>query len=151
MEPMSGDDELFAELATALTEADVPPAVRDAGRLAWLWRDLDQELAALVYDSALDAEVGALTRAAGVPRILVFRAGGLSVELELVNERVAGQIVPPGPGQIEALSPTGDTRRAPVDEAGRFELSDVPDGLVRLRLRTPDHAKLVIGWLHLGD
>src|SRR5215204_5776224 len=120
VEPLSTDDDLLRELSAALAEADVPPAVRAEGYAAWTWRDIDSELASLVYDSAVDPRLSALTRAIAAPRTLVFRTDDLAVELELAGRALVGQVVPPGPGEVELLSPAGETRSTPVDGAGRF-------------------------------
>jgi len=151
VEPLSTDDDLLRELSAALAEADVPPAVRAEGYAAWTWRDIDSELASLVYDSAVDPRLSALTRAIAAPRTLVFRTDDLAVELELAGRALVGQVVPPGPGEVELLSPAGETRSTPVDGAGRFEIGAAPTGLLRLRCRAAGGAALSTGWMHLSD
>jgi hypothetical protein len=150
MEPLSSDDDLLRELSAALAEADAAATVLAAGHAAWAWRDIDAELAALAYDSALDPRLSELVRAAAPPRTIVFRTADLSVELEVSGQDVAGQLVPPGPGEAELRWPGGGTRPVPLDEAGRFEFDAVPSGLVRLRCRAAGGAALTTTWVRLG-
>jgi hypothetical protein len=144
------DDELLAELSAALAEAGVPQEVRLAGRAAWIWREIESDLAALAYDSADDGDLATLTRSAATPRTRVYRRGGLSVELEVSGREVAGQLLPPAAGEVEVVRPDGTTERTSVDEAGRFLLPEAPAGIVRLRCRTAAGG-LATGWVHLLD
>lgn len=151
MEPRwTDDDELLAELSAALAEADVPPEVATAGQLAWSLRDLDGELATLVYDSAADGRLAAASRSAAPARTLVFGVAGLSVELEVSGPDLYGQLVPGGPGHVEAVGATGAVFPTAVDEVGRFVLRDVTGGLLRLRCRGAAGAELSTGWVRLA-
>ena len=150
MEPRwTDDEELLAELSAALAEADVPPAVRSAGQVAWDLHDLDRELAQLVYDSALEPELPALARSSTTPRTLVYRRGEVSVELQVSGRDIFGQLVPPGPGRVETVPSTGAVDRTAADDLGRFHLRDVPAGPVQVRCLWTAGATLTISWTRL--
>lgn len=82
----------------------------------------------------------------GEPRVLVFTAPALSVELELLPGHVFGQVLPPGPAQIRAETADGTMIEVETDEVGFFDLSAVPSGLFRLRCETAA-GRLVTDWV----
>ena len=55
------EDELLGELRLAL--GPVPASFIDAGKMAFTWRSIDAELAALTYDSSRDLVGAAESRA----------------------------------------------------------------------------------------
>jgi hypothetical protein len=63
-------------------------------------------------------------------------------------DRVVGQIVPPGPGEIVIETPDGSTVRIEADDIGFFDFAGLPPGQVRLRCETPD-GNLVTDWVCL--
>ena len=143
------DDELLAHLGEALRHAGpVPEQMLVAGRAAYGWRSIDEELelAALVYDSAREPDLA--LRGAALPRALVFDAEDLSVELEVDAGRVVGQLSPPGPGQVSVTPPTGTAVDADADDQGWFTLPTVPYGPVQLACRR-GAARLVTDWVRL--
>jgi hypothetical protein len=54
------------------------------------------------------------------------------------HSRVDGWVVPPEPMTIRALRDDPDNRATVVSDTGRFEITDLPLGLVRLRLEPHD-------------
>ena len=84
----------------------------------------------------------------GQPRVLIFTAAHLSLELEVMADRVVGQIVPPGPGEVVVETPDGTTFRIEADDIGFFDFAGLPRGQVRLRCETPD-GNLVTDWVCL--
>jgi hypothetical protein len=80
------------------------------------------------------------------PRVLVFTAPALSVELELLPGYVFGQVLPPCLARIRAETADGATIDVETDEAGFFNLSAVPRGRFRLRCETPA-GRLVTDWV----
>lgn len=131
------DDELFDELREAVVAADpVPERVIDGARLAYGWRRIDAELAELLRDSNLEAEPLAGVRGAAAVRSLTFRVGDLTIEVDVAPDgdarSVNGQLVPPQAATVLLRHASGDWE-AEVDDLGRFELHDVPPGLVSLR------------------
>src|SRR5438093_422490 len=100
----SDDDQLLAALDEALRAARaVPRGFVEAGKAAYTWRGVDAELAALTYDSALDQPRAlAASRAEPAPlRALTFVSAELTVELEVTEDALLGQIVPAQPGEVE--------------------------------------------------
>lgn len=145
------DERVFELLRRAVTLDDpVPPAVLEAGRLAFGARNLDAELAALIYDSWQDEPALTGVRAGLTGRQLTFEAADRLVEIELAGGRrtgsVVGQIVPPAPGGVELRSPDGSVA-AEADQLGRFSFDSVPCGPMSLRLRVDGHAPVVTDWV----
>jgi hypothetical protein len=126
----------------------VPASVVTAAKASRAHRDLDEELAALIYDSDFDDGSplpgrGELARARGPEaRRLTFEGADMTVEVKLQPERrLIGQLVPPQEADVEVASPVGSfTVRA--DALGRFVADDVPAGPVSLRCRGHETTRL---------
>ena len=116
-------------------------------RSACAWRSADQDLASLSFDSSLE-RVQSLRAEPGHARVLIFTTTPLSLELEVMADRVVGQIVPPGPGAIVVETPDGATVRIEADDIGFFDFAGIPRGRVRLRCDTPT-GRLVTDWVCL--
>ncbi|MFE2755412.1 hypothetical protein ACFXGA_25755 [Actinosynnema sp. NPDC059335] len=129
------DEVLLRELGEALAEErDVPAHLLEAARAAYTWRTVDAELLALTsYDSVLDPGLTTRARAAQTARQLVFDAEGVSVQVEVTEAGVAGQVLPAGPGRVVLLRATGPVEEAELDELGMFLLGPPPPGPIRLR------------------
>lgn len=131
------DAALLAHLGRALEPVDPPPAsVVAAAKASFAMRDLDGELAALVFDSAEDrTPVG--VRSGATSRLLSFEADEAGVELEVggTDGRLVGQLVPPTPAQIEVRDPAG-SRTVAADHLGRFAVDAPARGPVQLRWRS---------------
>lgn len=145
------DDELLlaelAEAVRAVTPLSDTIAEQAHGALAWRTVDSDLLLASLTFDSSL--EPAGRTRAAeDGSRVLTFTAAPLMVEVELQSDRIVGQIVPPGEGEIVLESADGTTARTAADAFGFFVLPVRPEGSVRLRCDTPK-TRLVTDWFAL--
>lgn len=132
------DDALMALLGEAVAEADaVPDARREAARAAFTWRSVDDELAELLHDSALDA--GAAVRSsAGGPRSLAFGRSGLTLEVEVDGDQVLGEVIATGAAaSAEGLAsvtlqrPDTPDVTTTVDAAGFFRFAGVGTGAVR--------------------
>jgi len=110
---------------------------------------VDQDLlaASLSFDSSLE-RVHVWRSNPDDARVLVFTAPPLSLELEVLPDRVVGQIVPPGPGLIVVETAGSATFQVEADDIGFFQLSGVPRGSVRLRCDTPA-GHLVTDWICL--
>jgi hypothetical protein len=128
------DDDLMAELRTALRPDPVPAAVLEAARASFTWRSVDEELAELLSDSADLVLTG--VRGTG-DRRLAFEAPQLVIEFVLVpgprGSRLEGQLAPPGPARIEVRHGT-ETTEIEADEQGRFVLDGVRNGPLALRV-----------------
>jgi hypothetical protein len=141
---MMNDDDLalLGRLGRALAPHDPPPAdVLTAARASFAVRDLDGELAALVFDSALELEPsGIRSGGGGGSRVLSFETGTGGVELQVVGDdegRVLGQVVPAAAAEVEIVAPGGSSTVA-TDHLGRFALERPAGGPVRLRWRSGD-------------
>jgi len=131
---------------TALVETTLDdPAGCEITDSCYAWHA--ERLASLTFDSALEPVRG-LRSGSGQPRVLIFTAEHLSLELEVMADLVVGQIVPPGPGEVVVETPDGTTFRIEADDIGLFDFAGLPRGQVRLRCETPD-GNLVTDWVCL--
>lgn len=147
------DADLLAELLEALDEPSrVPPEFGIAARGALAWRSIDADLALaeLTFDSLSDA--GAPTRAANPPgsRILAFSGAGVSVEIEIAEEGITGQLSPAGADRVSCQTPAGPFHETEVDAVGCFVLRTPPAGPVRLLLSYPDGRGVATSWVRGG-
>lgn len=142
------DEVLLAELRAALAEArDVPPEFAEAARAAFTWRTVDAELMLLTsYDSILDGQLAERARAAATARQLVFDAEGISVQVEVTEAGIAGQVLPARAGRVELLTASGPVEETELDELGCFLLGPPPPGPVRFRIDAGGNA-VVTDWV----
>src|SRR6516165_8212921 len=150
------DDELEAELRRLAADREpVPAELRQAAVDAFSWRDIDAEIAELVYDSLLDADAAALVRGPADQRLVSFAVGGLTIDLEVTStghgRTVMGQIAPPQRATVDIRHPR-DTVTVEADDLGRFLSGPLPSGPASLRLRPPAGAAgpaIVTDWVAL--
>jgi hypothetical protein len=144
------DDMLLVELGRAVRAgAEVPAGFVAAGKAAFTWRNVDAELAALGFDSAV-APAAAGTRAEQATlRALTFVASRLTVEVEVTADALLGQVVPPTAGEVEVHGVKGPAGTAAIDEIGWFVVRPVPARMVRLHLRTTDGQSVLTPWVTL--
>lgn len=146
------DRELIDELAEALHAAqEVPREFIDAGKAAYSWRNIDAELAALTYDSAV-ADVTAEPPVRAEPatlRALTFVAPNLALELELADDTLQGQLVPPQSGEVEIRTARGVHAVVPVDDVGYFVVRALPPGPFRVSCRTGGGLNVLTNWIAL--
>ena len=146
------DDE---ELLTALREAmrareAVPAEFIEMGRNAYAWHNIDAELAQLTYDSDRDADLVASLRSETASiRALTFTSAHLSIEVEVTEDALVGQVIPVLTGTIEVQTKEVATGTIPVDEVGCFAVSPKPASPFRLRYRADDGTEVVTGWITL--
>jgi hypothetical protein len=147
------DDELEEELRRLAARHDpVPPELLHGAAGAFAWRDIDAELAELVFDSLLDSDEATLVRGSAEQRLVSFTGGGLTIDVEVTASgparTVMGQIVPAQPGLVDLRRP-GETVTVEADELGRFRSGPLPPGPLSLRLRTGEGVPVVTDWLAL--
>ncbi|MEU6810136.1 hypothetical protein ABZ920_14295 [Streptomyces sp. NPDC046831] len=138
-------DLLEEELRQAAAILDpVPDALCQLAVDAFALHDLDARVAELTFDSLVDALP--VRGAADVPRMLTFSAGDLTVDVEVGEEGLMGQVLPPQAAHVEVLS--GPRPGAPLtaDAMGRFTGPVPPGGPFALRLRTGGQV-VVTEWL----
>jgi len=151
---MTDDLDFEQELRRAAELLDpLPEGMRRHAVEAFSLRSLDAELAALTFDSLLDAPVP-LVRGVQPPRLLTFRSSALTIDVELVDtgrgRRLIGQLDPASPAEIELHAPDR-TRTARADDLGRFTMDDIGTaGPVSIRCRV-DGASLpvVTEWMSI--
>jgi hypothetical protein len=140
------DDELLAELGEAVrAAAEVPASFRDAGRAAFAWRTVDEELALLVDDTVVLAG----SRSDATLRAMTFACAALIVELEVTQDALLGQLVPPQPGTVDIQTATGRAQTVTADELGWFTISPPPADLFRLRVTTGSGEAVVTAWARI--
>jgi len=140
------DDRLLAALREAFRSArSVPAEFTATAKATFAWRDIDAELATLTWDSVLaGAEAASL-------RSLTFTRGELTLEIEVTQSALLGQLVPPGPGRIEARTIDGDVIAAVINQVGGFTICPFPRGPFRLFCHTTSGANVLTSWLALED
>jgi hypothetical protein len=145
--PRWSDDELLQELRDALQELPPAESVIRAAQTAFAWRTVDAELellgleasSGLAADRLSPGEVpaGALVRGSGpgAPRTLAFHGERLSVEVEIDEAGIVGQLVPPQPGQVTLVTASGPQATTQADEVGCFAFPMPASGPLRLDCR----------------
>jgi hypothetical protein len=149
------DEGLLQELRAAARRLDPPPAsVLEAARASLTWRTIDADLAALEFDSAVDAAATAVRSGEG-PRLLTFSAPGLSIEVEVSpigpRRQLVGQLVPAQPARIDVRH-AGGVSTVQADQLGRFGVDAVSAGPVSLRCHlggVPSSVPVVTEWIPL--
>jgi hypothetical protein len=146
------DDEILARLAEARRTAEsVPHDFIEVGKAAYSWRDIDAEFAELAFDSALEVvHSAARIRAERAHlRALTFISTALTIEMEITDEAMLGQVVPLQSGEVEVNTATGTVRTALIDDIGCFTVRPIPVGLFRLHCRTAKGMCVSTSWLTL--
>jgi hypothetical protein len=105
-----------------------------AAQAAFTWRTVDAELEILSLETELAVRDTAMVRDAGkaAPRVFAFHSERLSVEIEVDDDGIVGQLTPPGPARITLVTPDGPQAAADADEVGCFSLPAPPPGPMRL-------------------
>jgi hypothetical protein len=144
----TSDDHMITEIGMMLEQADpVPDMVTEYAKAGYGWRDLDAELAELVFDSAEAGLVG--VRGSDTTRQMTFRAPGVEIEVEVLsteNRRIIGQLVPPQELTVE-LRHGDQVIETTSDSLGRFRFDDVPTGPVSLRCRIGEGHTIRTDWM----
>ena len=135
--PRWTDEELLSELGKALKEPPLDENIIRAAQAAFTWRTVDAELELLSLDAGLEHAGAAQVRGAGPgsPRTFAFHGERLSVEVEVDDAGMVGQLIPPGSGQITLVTPGGAQAATQADEVGCFSLPVPPSGPARLDCR----------------
>jgi hypothetical protein len=145
------DEQLLAALREALgADEAVPPEFIELGKNAYAWHNIDAELAQLTYDSSHEPDRALSLRAeAASIRALTFTSAHLTIELEVSEDSVLGQVIPAQPGMIEIQGREGTTASTEADEVGCFLIRPIPDSPFRLRFRTADDTDILTGSITL--
>ncbi|MBV8996110.1 MAG: hypothetical protein JO287_20970 [Pseudonocardiales bacterium] len=142
------DEELLGGLRQAMrARQDVPADFMQAARNAYAWHNIDYELAQLTYDSNLHPDA---TRAETASiRALTFKSTQLTIELEIIDSSLVGQLIPAHNCPVEIQITTGATTYVTVDEYGCFQITPIPQDQFRLRCRPADGSDVLTGWIIL--
>lgn len=148
---IDNDGSLLAALDEALSAVrSVPPDFVATGKACFAWHGIDAELAQLVHDSSLQSGAAATARAeSAVIRALTFVAPRLTIELEIGEDALRGQLVPHQAGEVELQLASGGKTATHADELGYFVFARVPTGSFRLHCRTEDEIVVTTTWLTL--
>jgi hypothetical protein len=148
--PLGDDDALTDALGEAVRAREAVPAwFVEIGKGAYAWHNIDAELAQLTYDSDRDQRMAAVTRSETASiRALTFTSARLSIEFEVSEDSLLGQVAPPQTGTLEIHTTTGISTTT-VDEIGIFAVEPIPSGSFRLRYRTPAGVDVITGWITL--
>ncbi len=143
------DDRLLAALREALeARRAVPPELIRASESAYTWLNIDTELAQLTYDSSTDRSEAPVLRAETASiRSLTFTSPHLTIELEVTDSALLGQVIPMQAGTIEVQDRSGESRSVPVDDLGCFSVSPIPAGQFRMRCRAAGGLDVATGWI----
>jgi len=145
------DDQLLGALREAMRARQaVPHEIVETAKGAYTWHNIDAELAQLTYDSSRDRDRSASVRSETASiRALTFTSAHVSIELEVTEGSLLGQVMPPGEGTIEVQTQAGVTTAAPIDDIGCFAIEPVPPSPFRLHCRTGPGLDVVTGWITL--
>ena len=135
-EPNLDDASWLTRLREALQEpAEVPPAVVRAAYGAYTWRTIEAELAKLTYDSVADpVGVGTRSQQQAALRALTFVSSSLTIELEVDEGHLLGQLVPPQRASITVFVRSGPAQSVDVDDLGTFSIDLAPGDTFRIRI-----------------
>jgi hypothetical protein len=142
-------DELMAALRSAVHRLEpVPDEVVAAAKGSYVWRTIDDELAALTADTLTESALAGV-RGQG-NRSVTFALHDIVVELEITDRpmgvALTGQVIADDVDSVQLQSPMLTTD-VPVDALGRFRV-DVPvPGPVRLRCRLGGERIVTTEWV----
>jgi hypothetical protein len=146
----TNDDLLLEELKAAMRPSSpVPDDLVEAGKAAFAWRGVDEELEmlSLSYDSSL-APAAAVRSAPTSERVLVFASEDVTMTLEVGSQVLMGQVVPASPDRVVIENADGPVDATEADTSGFFLLRRPAAGPVRLTWQTGG-SKVVTEWVPL--
>ncbi len=148
---MHDDEELLAALGEAIrAREEVPEWFVETGKNAYAWHNIDAELAQLTYDSTYEqSSVPSMRSETASIRALTFTSAHLTIELEVTEDSVVGQVVPAREGTIEVHTRAGAGATIEVDQVGYFRIRPVPQSPFRLRCHIADDSDVLTGWIAL--
>jgi hypothetical protein len=124
------DEGLMQELVVAVAQKrDVADHRRHAAHGAFAWRTVDRDLLTLMHDSSQQAT--AAVRGSEDARTLAFEGAGMTLELEVYDGTLTGQLFSAGgTADVTLERADGESRAARTDASGFFSLP-VVEGPVR--------------------
>jgi hypothetical protein len=145
------DEDILLALRDAVrARQEVPADFVTAGKSAFAWHNIDAELAQLTYDSQRDlADAAAVRTEAASIRALTFTSARLTIELEVTQDALVGQIVPAQTAVVKVRFRSGGETDVTADEIGCFTIEPIPIEQFRLECRTADGIQALTGWVAL--
>ena len=151
------DEGLLAALHEMLGERGTAPGWSvELAKGSYGLRAIDTELAALTSDSELTTKRSGL-RADGGPRLLVFDAAALSVEIEIEpgnragQWQLIGQLIPAGMARIQMRRGLqAESAWVDADELGRFAVDNLVSGPLSLICVRQGQPAAVTAWITIG-
>lgn len=132
------DDRLQADLGDAVRgRRAVPDRFVEVGKAAFVWRDVDADLASLQYDSAVSGLPAGVRAGPAAMRALGFEAAGTRIEVEISATAIMGQVIPARAGSVEIWADGAEPRAVELDAKGWFDLGPAPARPFRLCVRGP--------------
>ena len=120
------DDVLGARLSEALDEVDAVPAdFVDSGSGIFAWRNVDAELAALIYDSEREGVAAARADVASL-RALTFATSQVTVEITFMPDVMIGQIAPQCMARVQLQYSGRRITSVVADRLGVFTVDPPP-------------------------
>jgi len=141
------DDALMQDLKQAVSEVDMADDMLVTARAAFTWRTVDAELLALTHDSSLDSAAG-VRGAMSDNRILGFTGHDFTVEFEVVEDALVGQLLPAHECRVVLTTPGGRVSEDSVSPDGFFLVPREGRGPIRLEFQAADF-RLATDWISL--
>jgi hypothetical protein len=143
------DDALLGDLRRIAALVDPPPPLLgSSARATFAFGRLDDELARLVQDTALQP-VG--SRGPDEPRMIAFAAAEITVDVEVTggpeDRRLTGIV--DGPVTELAVQTPSTTYAVEVDSQGRFRAAGLAGSLLRLTMATGSGRGVTTPWVRL--
>ena len=146
-EPGGLSDDALLDLVREALAGEVPEHHVDMVMTGYDLRDPDALLAELTHDSAEEpSAMAGLRTVEAMPRGRTFAVGQWTIDFEVHDGRVAGQIVPPALS-VALESPRG-VASGSIDDLGQFEIELAQEGPARLRFDTVEEP-VVTAWFLL--
>jgi hypothetical protein len=148
------DEQLFSELRQALSPEPLP-GIEQAAKALFTWRTIDDDLASLAFDSALEPDSSDVrgdppdSADSAVLRTLTFTTSTVTIEIGIRLGGLLGQLVPPQPGTVEVRTDDGTFGVVAIDDLGCFTVLPAPQVPFRLYLETTSGIRAVTTWLRI--
>jgi hypothetical protein len=149
------DEQLLTALGEVLRTSQSPDWSVELAKASYDLLAADAELAQLTSDSALAGAQSAL-RSTAVPRLTVFDAQDLSVEIQIEPGARAGswlligQLTPAAAGRIQVRQPHAQPFWVDADDLGRFTVDQLREGPLSLVCTLAGLRSVVTEWISIG-
>jgi hypothetical protein len=141
------DDELLTELREALNACSPEAQTLHIEKSLFTWRTIDAELATLTHDSTAAERTVTLRSETATLRTMTFEAPSLTIELEMTQGSLVGQLVPPGAGSAWLRTAARTTDPVEIDELGCFTIELRPDTPFSLACQTALGLRVMTDWI----